>query len=363
MPNIPSFYAVPSRTRPLLLCALLQCTLFGISQQPATAINPKAVALQAIQSNGLSDPNLQPWHIKVTFKLLDAKGNTRDEGAFEEYWAGPTKFKRTFTSTGFTQTEFGVADGLRLTGSMSPAPDSLENIANEFVHPTAIEAESLDRTNLAVHEFALGSTKLSCLSAERNSSDNPPTFPLNESYCLSESAPILRLHLRSNGLRVLRNNIVLFQEKYLPRDIEAYGMGIPQQQGLLLYSAHLEIAETSKTLEDALFAPPADAVKPPKQITLSEDLARAQLLEHPKAVYPAIAVAARVWGDVILPIVIDANGHIQSVRILDGPPMLRQAAIDSVKLWTFKPFADQGSPVTVSTVLTIKFRIDPPRIY
>ena len=332
--------------------SLLLCAVPGSSQQIADS---KALALQAAQANGLSDPSLQPWHIKISFKLLDAKGNATDQGTFEEYWAGPAKYKRIFTSTGFTQTEFGVADGLRLTGSMSPAPDSLANIANEFVHPAAIEQESLDRTNIAAHEFASGSTKLSCLSAERNSSDNPPTFPLNETYCLSESAPILRIHLRSNGLRILRNNIVLFQAKYLPRDIEAYGMGIPQHPGLLLYSAHLETAETIKILEDALFAPPANAVKPPKQITLSEDLARAQLLEHPKAVYPAIAVAARVSGNVILPITIDTDGHVRSVRILDGPPMLRQAAIDGVKRWTFKPFTDQGEAVVVNTVLTLHF--------
>jgi TonB family protein len=363
MQKIASFRALPLRVPVVMLCAVLPGAAIGVAQQPAAAADAQAIAQQVMQSNGLSEQSLQPWHIKITFKLLDTKGNTKDEGTFEEYWAGPEKFKRTFTSSGFTQTEFHTADGLRLTGTVNPVPESLGDLAREFVHPIAFNTESLDSTHFDLHELSAGSAKLSCLSAVRNPPANSSAMPLNETYCLSESAPILRIHLRGNGIRVLRNNIVLFQGKYLPRDIEAYGMGIPPQLGPHFYSAHLESAETIKTMDDALFVPPADAIKPPKQITLAEDAARAQLLEHPKAVYPAIAVAARVSGDVVLPITIGADGHVQTIRILDGPPMLRQAAIDAILQWTFKPFIEQGNPVTVSTVMTVKFRTDPPRVY
>jgi TonB family protein len=324
----------------------------GIAQQVADA---KTAALEAARSNGLADPNLQPWHIKVTFKLLDAKGNTEDQGSFEEYWASASKFKRTFTSAGFAQTEFGTADGIRRMGSRNSAPGFLPAIASEFVHPIALDVESIANISIDSHEFNAGTTKLSCLSAIRNSSINPPTTGFNETYCVSENAPILRIHLRGNSFRILRNNIVRFQGKYLPQDVEAFQMGAPQQPGTLLFTAHLESADALKTVDEAIFTPPADAFKPPPQITLTEEQVRGQLLDHPKPVYPAIAVAARVSGTVVLSVIIDTDGHVERAGALSGPPMLLQAAIDGVKRWTFRPFTDQGETAIVTTVLTLHF--------
>jgi hypothetical protein len=236
----------------ILICALLSSTRFGIAQQasiPQSSLptDPKVLISLVAQSNGLAAQDIQPWHMKVAFKLLDAKGNTTDQGAFEEYWAGPSKFKRTFISSGFTQTEFGVTDGLRRTGSKDSIPGSLSTITNEFIRPINLEAESIEGANLSVHEIANGAMKLSCLGAVKNASMNPPAAAVNETYCLNESTPILRIHFRGNGFRIIRNNIIRFQGKYLPQNIEAYQMGISQQPGTLLYTAHLEMGEIMKT--------------------------------------------------------------------------------------------------------------------
>ncbi len=50
-------------------------------------------------------------------------------------------------------------------------------------------------------------------------------------------------------------------------------------------------------------------------------------LEAP--VYPPIALAARVWGDVILNVTLASDGRSSAVTVESGPPMLRQAAINS----------------------------------
>jgi TonB family protein len=50
-------------------------------------------------------------------------------------------------------------------------------------------------------------------------------------------------------------------------------------------------------------------------------------LEAP--VYPRMALAARVWGDVILNVTIASDGSVNGVNVESGPPMLRQAAINS----------------------------------
>ena len=50
-------------------------------------------------------------------------------------------------------------------------------------------------------------------------------------------------------------------------------------------------------------------------------------LEAP--VYPPMARAARVWGDVILNVTLASDGNANAVTVESGPQMLRQAAINS----------------------------------
>jgi TonB family protein len=72
-------------------------------------------------------------------------------------------------------------------------------------------------------------------------------------------------------------------------------------------------------------------------------------------VYPPIARAARITGAVVLNITVGAKGTVESIKVVSGPPMLQQAALDCVKQWTFKPFNKDGSPGEASGKLTINF--------
>jgi|HubBroStandDraft_1064217.scaffolds.fasta_scaffold62813_2 TonB family protein len=53
--------------------------------------------------------------------------------------------------------------------------------------------------------------------------------------------------------------------------------------------------------------------------------------------YPAMALAARVWGEVHLSVKLAADGTAASVTVDSGPPMLRQAAAESARGSRFQP--------------------------
>src|ERR1035438_2509928 len=93
---------------------------------------------------------------------------------------------------------------------------------------------------------------------------------------------------------------------------------------------------------------------------VDEAMARRKMLEHPEPLYPPIAKAARVQGTVEIAVVINPAGKISSEKVLSGPAMLQQAALDAVRKWTFTPFLLNGAPVTVSAVFAIPFQIDKP---
>lgn len=74
-------------------------------------------------------------------------------------------------------------------------------------------------------------------------------------------------------------------------------------------------------------------------------------------VYPAFAQQARKEGVVILETVIDANGGVESVRVLRSVPLLDQAAVDAVKQWRFTPAMLNGQAVPVVMTVTVNFTL------
>jgi len=77
-------------------------------------------------------------------------------------------------------------------------------------------------------------------------------------------------------------------------------------------------------------------------------------------VYPAVALAARVQGVVILEAVIDTDGRVADARVLRSIPLLDQAALDAVRQWEFQPTLLNGQPVPVIMTTTVQFTVPQP---
>lgn len=73
--------------------------------------------------------------------------------------------------------------------------------------------------------------------------------------------------------------------------------------------------------------------------------------------YPAEAKAEHVEGKVVLQASISKEGVVDDLRVVDGDPMLRNAAIDAVSKWHYRPYVVNGRPVDVSTTIRVDFRL------
>jgi TonB family protein len=82
-----------------------------------------------------------------------------------------------------------------------------------------------------------------------------------------------------------------------------------------------------------------------------------KLIYKVNPVYPEIARAARIEGTVLLEVVVDELGSVASLRVLNGTPMLDQAAIDAVKQWRYSQTLLNGQPVRVATTVSIIFSL------
>ena len=74
-------------------------------------------------------------------------------------------------------------------------------------------------------------------------------------------------------------------------------------------------------------------------------------------VYPVIAKRVHVQGVVILEAVLNAQGGVESVRVLRSIPLLDQAAVDAVQQWRFTPALLNGQPVPVVMTVTVNFTL------
>ena len=73
--------------------------------------------------------------------------------------------------------------------------------------------------------------------------------------------------------------------------------------------------------------------------------------------YPAIALAARKEGVVILEAVIGEDGSVENVQVLRSVALLDQAAVEAVQQWRFTPTLLGGQPVPVVMTVTVSFNL------
>jgi TonB family protein len=85
-----------------------------------------------------------------------------------------------------------------------------------------------------------------------------------------------------------------------------------------------------------------------------------RIVKQTSPVYPPIAKAAHVSGEVKLQIEIGKDGRVTGTKVVSGPPMLVGSAQECVKQWLYEPAMVDGKPVSTSTTVTINFDLPAP---
>lgn len=84
-------------------------------------------------------------------------------------------------------------------------------------------------------------------------------------------------------------------------------------------------------------------VKPPRAIV------------QPPPEYPVLARQARIQGQVQVDAVLDGQGNVIEMKVVSGPPLLYQAALDALKKWKYEPTYLNDQPVAVQMLVTVTF--------
>jgi len=99
---------------------------------------------------------------------------------------------------------------------------------------------------------------------------------------------------------------------------------------------------------------PAAPVVP---IPVGGDVKQAKLISSVPPSYPALAKSQRVSGSVVIDALIDVSGRVTTMKVVSGPGLLHQAAMDALRQWKYQPATLNGNATAMHLTVTIQFRL------
>jgi TonB family protein len=91
---------------------------------------------------------------------------------------------------------------------------------------------------------------------------------------------------------------------------------------------------------------------PPLRIRVGGNIQRTKLVRKVDPIYPP----TKTQGSVLLHVVLDVDGSVSEITVVNGDPVLAKAAVDAVRQWRYQPTMLDSKPVEVDTTIQIEFR-------
>jgi periplasmic protein TonB len=101
---------------------------------------------------------------------------------------------------------------------------------------------------------------------------------------------------------------------------------------------------------------PVPILQPDGPVKVGGQVQEPKLVASAMPVYPLTAKYSGVQGDVVIETTIDKDGNVTQMRVVSGPAVLRQSALDALRKWKYEPSKLDGQPISVQMLVTIKFR-------
>jgi outer membrane biosynthesis protein TonB len=54
---------------------------------------------------------------------------------------------------------------------------------------------------------------------------------------------------------------------------------------------------------------------------------------------------------------VDRDGNVTSAHVISGPPLLRDAALNAIQHWHYKPYMNGGKPSTMTALTVMDFQL------
>jgi TonB family protein len=298
----------------------------------------------ASDMNGLDVPSAKPWHIKLSYDQFDEDGDNVHSGTLEEFYSGPKKFKRIYTSDTVNRIDFANDAGLFRAGDQTWPSVVESGVLNSALHPLYLARWDNHTRRPEKTDLKLETGKLSCVTLRDN--DTRVIHLGAPVFCFEPGTVMLRYVNANLAAVITYDNIVPFQGHYIARDITIRHVDKP------FLKIHVEELGEITKISDGFFAPPSDAKGPlggripVPSSTYNEEYQ----ISSPQPSYPR-----GVSGMVHVKYVVGKDGNVIEATANDGPEELRKAVLKAVRKYRFRPYLllDQAVEVESSIDFTV----------
>jgi TonB family protein len=201
-----------------------------------------------------------------------------------------------------------------------------------------------------------------------------PIYPLEARQRVVQGAVVMKATIAAdgtvknfkitNGDPILRNSArdAVTQWRYEPARVEGVAFAVDTtitlnySMGDTLKQSLFDLTQTQAGADGVEIAAPAPLPAPPAGVTrVSGRVMAGQLEKKVDPVYPADAIAADARGDVVLLATITKTGEVGDLQVVSGPYRFRDAAIEAVKQWRYRPYVVEGVAQDVQATITVNF--------
>ena len=217
-------------------------------------------------------------------------------------------------------------------------------------HTAPAQTNSLAEINPAPKSSSSVPPGSSATSA-RSSQSSPN--PLNGGKVLTASSTVQPEPAPEQVKKPVLGNVRLAAPKVSPN--RKSQSALEPDAGISLNDAGAET--NADSLGTGLAVDNKEPAAPAASLPVGGDVKQAKLISSVPPVYPMLAKNQHVSGNVTVDALIDATGRVTTMKIVSGPTLLHQAAMDAVKQWKYRPAMLDGKAVPMHLTVTLQFRL------
>ena len=190
----------------------------------------------------------------------------------------------------------------------------------------------------------------------------PPAPPPPAAPTVVRAAPAKRTFENAGKLiapTVIPKQIAMIKEEPLPPDVEGTGVGVVGgvPGGVASGSMGGVIGGVIGGVTTSIPQPIAPVARPKGPVRVGGRVREPRLINRVEPTYPALARQTHVSGSVVIEAIISEQGDVVEMKVVSGPPLLIQAALDAVRRWKYEPTYLNDQPVPVQLNVTVVFRL------
>jgi TonB family protein len=239
----------------------------------------------------------------------------------------------------------------------APAPPSETATASPNVsQPVAKSAEKTpNRSN--INSEPVAQTQSAVAASQQKAQNEQPTAQLAKGVDKNASAELSAYKKLAEPAPVAAKKPSLGEVHLAgPKAAQPTGAVVGEAEALALNSSG-QIVAAGDSLGGGLGGSTKQPVAPAIPLPIGGDVKSAHLISSVPPVYPSLARSQHIEGQVLVDALIDVNGRVSSMRIVSGPVLLHQAAMDALRQWKYSAATLDGKSVPMHLTVTIQFRL------